>query len=60
MLSDVRVAYARVGPEKIVMGSEYPGSDFDLERMKIAKAIEDPSDRALVEGGNIARILGIG
>ena len=60
MLSDVRVAYARVGPEKIVMGSEYPGSDFDLERMKIAKAIEDPADRALVEGGNIARILGIG
>jgi uncharacterized protein len=60
LLSDVRVAYARVGPEKIVMGSEYPGSDFDLERMKIAKAIEDPTDRALVEGGNIARILGIG
>jgi uncharacterized protein len=60
LLSDVRVAYARVGPEKIVMGSEYPGSDFDLERMKIAKAIEDEHDRALVEGGNIARILGIG
>jgi uncharacterized protein len=60
LLSDVRVAYARVGPGKIVMGSEYPGSDFDLERMKIAKAIEDPKDRALVEGGNIARILGIG
>jgi predicted TIM-barrel fold metal-dependent hydrolase len=59
LLSDVRVAYARVGPEKIVMGSEYPGSDFDLERMKIAKAIEDAEDRARVEGGNIARILGI-
>jgi predicted TIM-barrel fold metal-dependent hydrolase len=26
---------------------------------KIAKAIEDPDDRALVEGGNIARILGL-
>jgi predicted TIM-barrel fold metal-dependent hydrolase len=59
LLSDVRVAYARVGPRKIVMGSEYPGHDFDLERMKIAKAIEDPADRALVEGGNIARILGL-
>jgi predicted TIM-barrel fold metal-dependent hydrolase len=59
LLSDVRVAYARVGPGKIVMGSEYPGHDFDLERMKIAKAIEDPADRALVEGGNIARILGL-
>jgi predicted TIM-barrel fold metal-dependent hydrolase len=57
LLSDVRVAYARVGAEKLVMGTEYPGHDFDLERMKIAKAIEDPADRALVEGGTIARIL---
>jgi hypothetical protein len=41
------------------MGSEWPGSDFDLERMKIAKAIPHESDRALVEGGNMARILGL-
>lgn len=59
LLADVRTAYARVGARKIVMGTEYPGHDFDLERLKIAKAIEDPADRALVEGGNIARILGI-
>jgi predicted TIM-barrel fold metal-dependent hydrolase len=59
LLSDVRVAYARCGPHKLVMGTEYPGHDFDLERMKIAKAIEDPADRALVEGGNIARILNL-
>jgi len=58
LLAD-RTAYRRVGPERIVMGTEYPGHDFDLERMKIAKAIEDPTDRALVEGGNIARILGL-
>jgi predicted TIM-barrel fold metal-dependent hydrolase len=60
MLSDVRVAYSRVGPEKIVMGTEYPGNDFDMERLKIAKAIEDPDHRALVEGGNLARVLGLG
>ena len=59
LLSDVRRAYARLGPTKILMGSEWPGSDFDLERMKIAKAIADERDRALVEGGNMARILGI-
>lgn len=59
LLSDVRRAYARLGPTKIVMGSEWPGSDFDLERMKIAKAIVDEKDRALVEGGNMARILGL-
>jgi len=59
LLADVRRAYARVGATKILMGSEWPGSDFDLERMKIAKAIADPADRALVEGGNLARILGL-
>lgn len=59
LLSDVRRAYARLGPSKILMGSEWPGSDFDLERLKIAKAIPDAKDRALVEGGNMARILGM-
>ena len=57
LLADVRVAHRRVGPEKIVMGTEYPGSDFDLERLKIAKAIPEDADRALVEGGNLQRIL---
>jgi predicted TIM-barrel fold metal-dependent hydrolase len=57
LLADVRRAYARLGPKKIVMGSEWPGSDFDLERMKIRKAIADEKDRALIEGGNMARIL---
>jgi len=57
LLSDVRRAYARLGAEQILMGSEWPGSDFDLERMKIAKAITNERDRALVEGGNMARIL---
>lgn len=57
LIADVKRAYARVGPEKILLGSEWPGSDFDLERMKIAKAIPDEADRALVEGLNFARIL---
>jgi uncharacterized protein len=57
LLADVRKAYARLGPEKILMGTEWPGHDFDLERMKIAKAIEDDTDRALVEGGNMERLL---
>jgi predicted TIM-barrel fold metal-dependent hydrolase len=57
MLCDVRVAYSRCGPEKIVMGTEYPGNDFDMERFKIAKAIENDADRALVEGENLTRIL---
>jgi predicted TIM-barrel fold metal-dependent hydrolase len=59
LLSDVRRAYARLGPRKILLGSEWPGSDFDLERMKIKKAIANDADRALIEGGNMARILGL-
>ena len=59
LLSDVRRAYARLGARKILMGSEWPGSDFDLERMKIAKAVPDAADRELIEGGNMARILGM-
>ena len=58
LVSDVKRAYARLGAGKILMGSEWPGSDFDLERMKIAKAIPDAADRALVEGGNMARLMG--
>jgi len=57
LMSDIKRAYARLGPEKILMGSEWPGSDFDLERMKIAKAIPDAADRALVEGDNYVRLL---
>jgi predicted TIM-barrel fold metal-dependent hydrolase len=56
-LQSVQDAYRQLGPEKIVMGTDWPGSDFDLERAKIAKAIDDPGDRALVEGRNLARIL---
>ena len=59
LMSDVKRAYARLGPAQILLGSEWPGSDFDLERMKIAKAVPDEADRALVEGGNMAKILGL-
>ena len=56
-LLEVQMAYKRVGPEKIVMGTDWPGSVFALERAKIARAIPDAADRALVEGENLARIL---
>jgi predicted TIM-barrel fold metal-dependent hydrolase len=59
LMSDVKRAYARLGASQILLGSEWPGSDFDLERMKIAKAVPDEADRALVEGGNMARLLGL-
>lgn len=57
LLSDVKRAYGRLGPDKIIMGTEWPGSDFDLERFKIGKAIPDEADRAKIEGLNMARLL---
>jgi predicted TIM-barrel fold metal-dependent hydrolase len=59
-LIEVQMAYRRLGAGKIVMGTDWPGSDFDLERAKIAKAVPDADDRARVEGGNLAALLGLG
>ena len=58
-LIEVQMAYKDLGPEKIIMGTDWPGSDFELERMKIRKAINDPAHRAMVEGGTLARLLGL-
>ncbi|QMU96017.1 amidohydrolase [Microbacterium esteraromaticum] len=58
-LIEVQMAYRRLGAEKLVMGTDWPGNHFDLERAKIARAVPDQDDRAAVEGLNLARILGI-
>jgi predicted TIM-barrel fold metal-dependent hydrolase len=58
-LLDVRTAYRQLGPDKVVMGTDWPGSDFDLERAKIARAVPDPAHRAQIEGANLAALLGL-
>jgi predicted TIM-barrel fold metal-dependent hydrolase len=58
-LLEVRLAYRDVGPEKIIMGTDWPGSDFELERLKIRKAVPDEDHRQLVEGGNLMKLLGL-
>jgi predicted TIM-barrel fold metal-dependent hydrolase len=58
-LIEVRMAYRDVGAEKLIMGTDWPGSDFEMERLKMRKAIPDAADRALVEGGNLTRLLGL-
>lgn len=58
-LIEVRMAYRDLGPEKIIMGTDWPGSDFEMERLKIAKSVKDPAHRAMIEGGNLARLLGL-
>ncbi len=56
-LIEVRMAYRSLGPEKIIMGTDWPGSDFEMERLKIKKSVEDPVHRAMVEGENLAKLL---
>ena len=56
-LLDVKLAYRSLGPDQLVMGTDWPGSDFDLERAKIARAIPSAKDRELVERNNLARLL---
>jgi predicted TIM-barrel fold metal-dependent hydrolase len=56
-LLDVKLAYRSVGAGQIVMGTDWPGSDFDLERAKIARAVPSADDRLLIEGENLARLL---
>jgi predicted TIM-barrel fold metal-dependent hydrolase len=58
-LLDVKLAYRGVGAQQIIMGTDWPGNDFDLERAKIARAIPNEDDRKLVEGINLARLLGL-
>jgi hypothetical protein len=53
------MAYEEVGPEQIVMGTDWPANHFALERAKIERAIPDEDDRRLVEGENAARLLGL-
>lgn len=58
-LLEVQTAYKRMGPERIIMGTDWPGSVPALERAKIARAIPNEADRALIEGDNLARLLRI-
>lgn len=58
-LLDVKLAYRSVGPDQIVMGTDWPGNDFDLERAKIARAVPSSNDRASIEGGTLGRLLGL-
>jgi predicted TIM-barrel fold metal-dependent hydrolase len=60
LLLDVQSAYRDVGPQKIVMGADWPATTFELERAKIRAAIKNDADRAMVEGQNMRKILRLG
>jgi len=56
-LLEVKMAYRDAGAHKLVMGTDWPASTFDLERRKIAAAIPDDADRRLVEGETLRKLL---
>jgi predicted TIM-barrel fold metal-dependent hydrolase len=56
-LLEVKMAYRDAGASKVIMGTDWPGSTFELERRKIALAIPDAADRRLVEGENLRQLL---
>jgi predicted TIM-barrel fold metal-dependent hydrolase len=46
-----------IGAEKYVFGSDSPWANFDVEILKVKKALRKDSDLELVLGGNLARLL---
>jgi uncharacterized protein len=58
-LLEVKLAYRDVGADKLIMGTDWPGSDFEMERLKMLKAIPNQEDRKLVEGSNLMKLLGM-
>lgn len=53
----VRRAVREISPERVIMGTDTPTEVFEVQLKKIEMALEDPTERALVMGGNIARLL---
>jgi len=55
----VREAIEEIGAEKIVMGSDYPFTDVEVEIIKIDLAVSDRSKKRLILGENILNLLKI-
>jgi predicted TIM-barrel fold metal-dependent hydrolase len=55
----IRMAVDKAGPEHVIYGSDYPTGHPSSMLANIEAANLKPADKALVLGGNLARILGI-
>ena len=54
---DVKNFVDRIGPERVVFGTDTPVAFFDYERKKVEKLVTDPDARRLILGENILRLL---
>jgi predicted TIM-barrel fold metal-dependent hydrolase len=53
----IRMAVDKLGPERVIYGSDYPTGHPSSMMANIDAANLKPADKALVMGGNLARIL---
>ena len=55
----IREAVERVGPERVVFGSDGPGCNPALELEKVRRLSLPASAESMVLGGNAERLLGL-
>ena len=48
-----------VGAHRVVLGSDTPHMDFEVELYKIRISVPEPCDQALILGQNALRLLGM-
>jgi len=58
--SVIRMAIERAGAHKVLLGTDWPHEDFEVEIKKIEMAVPDPADRELVLGENARRLFDLG
>ncbi|HEV2356882.1 MAG TPA: amidohydrolase family protein [bacterium] len=59
-LRSLRIGIQGAGAEKVVMGTDWPANDFDLQIEMVRRATASPREHEMVVGRNMARILRIG
>ncbi len=56
-LAEIALAVKRVGPEKVIWGTDSPFVDYVGEFQKMTRVTDDRAGYELIVGGNIARLL---
>jgi hypothetical protein len=57
--SVIRLAVERAGAHKVMLGTDWPHEDFEVEIKKIEMAVTDPADRKLVLCENAQRLFNL-
>ncbi len=54
---EIQTAVKRLGPDKVIWGTDSPFVDYEFEFKKMERATSDPEGYRSIVGGNIARLL---